>query len=276
MKSDNESAKVQGFSHEQQSQKRLGIHPVGDSVRRALGNQCLLRSKLNLGRTDDPGEREADHFADRVLANHKLGSVSGVDAPRTQPRFNAIERDQAFSVQAKSNAPVASNPAVAVALPNSSGERLSEPTNQFFSQRFGQDFSTVRSHTDGNAAHSARAINAKAFTVGQHIVFGRGQYAPDTKNGKHLLAHELTHTLQQKQFKQTNLIQRNEDATSNNSTNNAANNPPHGIEWNPLELLAYPLSIDIWNDIANHRVDQATLDKIRLQGTEAAALWNAV
>jgi hypothetical protein len=64
--------------------------------------------------------------------------------------------------------------------------------------RFGHNFREVRVHTDAEAAHSARAVNALAYTVGQDIVFGRDQYAPSTSAGTRLLAHELTHVLQQR------------------------------------------------------------------------------
>ena len=63
--------------------------------------------------------------------------------------------------------------------------------------RFGQDFSGVRVHTDDKAAASARAVNARAYTVGRDVVFGAGRYVPGTKAGKELLAHELTHVAQQ-------------------------------------------------------------------------------
>ena len=63
--------------------------------------------------------------------------------------------------------------------------------------RFDQDFSRVRVHTDSKAAETARAVNAQAFTVGQDVVFGAGQYAPDTHGGRRLLAHELAHVVQQ-------------------------------------------------------------------------------
>ncbi len=63
--------------------------------------------------------------------------------------------------------------------------------------RFAHDFSRVRVHTDSKAAESASAVNALAYTVGRYIVFGAGQYVRGTATGKRLLAHELTHTVQQ-------------------------------------------------------------------------------
>src|SRR6185369_18043496 len=73
----------------------------------------------------------------------------------------------------------------------------------FFEPRFVHDFSRVRVHTDARAAESARAVNALAYTVGRDVVFGDGQYAPGTSGGRHTLAHELTHVLQQGGSSQT-------------------------------------------------------------------------
>ena len=78
-----------------------------------------------------------------------------------------------------------------------SGQPLSASDRAFFEPRFGYDFSHVRIHTDAAAARSAREVNALAYTVGRDIVFGAARYAPDTSEGKKLLAHELTHTIQQ-------------------------------------------------------------------------------
>src|SRR5262249_8518847 len=67
----------------------------------------------------------------------------------------------------------------------------------FMEPRFGREFGGVRVHTDERAERSAESVDALAYTVGDHIVFGRGQYSPDSDPGRHLLAHELTHVLQQ-------------------------------------------------------------------------------
>lgn len=77
------------------------------------------------------------------------------------------------------------------------GEPLPQPVRDFFEPRFGHDFSRVRIYADGRAANAASALNAHAFTVGQSIVFGQGEYAPETAQGNKLLAHELTHVVQQ-------------------------------------------------------------------------------
>ena len=93
--------------------------------------------------------------------------------------------------------PATSPPFRALALQPSPGCPLDGATRAFMEPRFGHDFSEVRVHADAAAAESAREINALAYTVGRDIVFGDGQYAPQTLPGQKLLAHELTHVRQQ-------------------------------------------------------------------------------
>jgi hypothetical protein len=83
-----------------------------------------------------------------------------------------------------------------IAVPESGGQPLLGPLQAFFASRMGHDFSGVRVHTDAQAASSAQALNAKAYTAGHNIVFAAGQYAPENPAGKKLLAHELTHVVQ--------------------------------------------------------------------------------
>lgn len=80
---------------------------------------------------------------------------------------------------------------------NSSGQPLDAGTRERMEPRFGRDFSNVRVHTDSRAAESAQAVDALAYTVGRDMVFGAGQYAPETSSGQRLMAHELTHVMQQ-------------------------------------------------------------------------------
>ena len=81
---------------------------------------------------------------------------------------------------------------------HSRGEALDSQQRTFFEGRFGHDFGRVRVHTDAAAAESASAVNASAFTVGHHVVFGRNQFQPGTSVGRELLAHELAHVVQQR------------------------------------------------------------------------------
>ncbi len=112
-----------------------------------------------------------------------------------------LEEEEEEPVQAKraiNHTPaVTSNIEASVNSLKGGGQPLSESTRSYFEPRFGADFSQVRVHTDSKAAETAKSINAKAFTKGKDVVFGTGQYSPGTSSGKRLLAHELTHTIQQ-------------------------------------------------------------------------------
>jgi uncharacterized protein DUF4157/protein-glutamine gamma-glutamyltransferase-like protein len=77
------------------------------------------------------------------------------------------------------------------------GQPLPSSVRNFMDPRFGHDFSHVRVHTDANADEAAQAVNARAFTIGRNVAFAVGQYAPETSTGQRLLAHELTHVVQQ-------------------------------------------------------------------------------
>jgi hypothetical protein len=164
-----------------------GVQPA---LARRIGNrgvQQLLQAKLAIGSTDDPLEREADRVADQVLAGS--GAAHAAAAPL-----------QPLQIQRAAAAP----PAQAGAAPASvervlagAGRPLGAALRQDMEQRFGHDFSQVRIHQDAAAAHSARDVQAQAYTVGSHIVFGAGSYAPGTRAGQHLIAHELAHVVQQ-------------------------------------------------------------------------------
>ncbi|MES0491863.1 MAG: DUF4157 domain-containing protein, partial [Leptospirales bacterium] len=80
---------------------------------------------------------------------------------------------------------------------NGGGKALSPSERSYFDPRFGTSFANVRLHTDSNAAQLSRSVNARAFTTGNNIYFGAGEYSPNSVQGKRLMAHELTHTVQQ-------------------------------------------------------------------------------
>lgn len=91
----------------------------------------------------------------------------------------------------------ASAPPIVHDVLQSPGQPLDHATRAFMEPRFGADFSQVRVHNDGKAAESARSVSALAYTVGSDLVFNSGQFAPDSTTGRQLLAHELTHVVQQ-------------------------------------------------------------------------------
>lgn len=109
------------------------------------------------------------------------------------------KKEQTLQRAAVSAAAPASMPSLVHDVLNTSGQPLAESTRAFMEPRFGYEFSHVRVHADRLANDSAEAVNAHAYTVGSNIVFGAGRYAPGTAAGDALLAHELTHVIQQGQ-----------------------------------------------------------------------------
>ncbi len=107
-------------------------------------------------------------------------------------------------LQRSATAPAPSSfaPPVVHDVLQSAGQSLDLATRASMESRFGHDFSRVQVHTDARAAASAQAVNALAYTVGTNVVFGSGQYAPNTRSGQRLLAHELTHVVQQQNTSQ--------------------------------------------------------------------------
>ncbi|HEX6288338.1 MAG TPA: DUF4157 domain-containing protein [Herpetosiphonaceae bacterium] len=111
------------------------------------------------------------------------------------------EECRSHKIGVQRQATAASGPSIAPPIVHDalqgSGQPLDAATRTFMEPRFGHDFAQVRVHTDAQAAASAQAVSALAYTVGRDIVFAAGQYAPRTTQGQRLLAHELTHVVQQ-------------------------------------------------------------------------------
>jgi hypothetical protein len=159
----------------------------------------ILQPKFTISSPTDAYEQEADQIAHQVMRMsepHQERVNDYGENPISRNKQLDRKRLQTKRVQANDTGDIAAPPIVHEAL-NSSGQPLDPATRAFFEPRFGYDFSRVRVHTDGKAVESARGVAAQAFTVGEHIVFGKSQYAPFDATGQHLLAHELTHVVQQ-------------------------------------------------------------------------------
>lgn len=118
--------------------------------------------------------------------------------PATPPAKVQPKRAALFGVKGKSDlGPGSAVPALVDDVLHSSGQPLDASTRAFMEPRFGHDFSRVRVHTDPQAQDSARIVDALAYTLGNDVVFGAGQFSPATTPGRRLLAHELTHVVQQ-------------------------------------------------------------------------------
>jgi hypothetical protein len=156
------------------------------------GRELLIQRKLEIGAVNDPLEHEADAVADKVVRMPETPFLQRQGAGDEEEVLQKKEVTGDASGAPKSEAP----PIVHDVL-SSPGQALDTTTRTFMESRFGHDFSDVRLHTDAKAAESARAVNAQAYTVGRDVVFGNGQYAPHSPAGQRLMAHELTHVVQQ-------------------------------------------------------------------------------
>ena len=182
----------------------------------ACGGDCprcqTKVASLSVSQPGDSAEVEAD-VAEQVLRMpgpaqaqatvlSKPAQLQRKCAACAPPPHPLIADEEEVSLQAKraTDEPAAVTTDVQTqinGLRQQGGQPLSPSLRTFFEPRFGQDFGAVRVHTSAGAAQSAQAVNAHAYTVGRDIVFAPGQYAPETTAGRRLLAHELTHVIQQ-------------------------------------------------------------------------------
>jgi hypothetical protein len=159
------------------------------------GTAFPIQAKLRVGAPDDEYEREADRVADTIMRMPEGHAAAQRKCAECEEEEERMVRTFAPGRPQRALSPATEN-LIERGL-GSSGHPLHESARRFFEPRFGYDFRQVRVHTDDRAAASARAIEAVAFTVGRDVVFGAGQYAPESARGRHLLAHELTHVVQQ-------------------------------------------------------------------------------
>ena len=182
---------------------------------RADATKAAARSpagNLRVGPSDDAFEREADKVADAVMAGDAATGWSfarmDVDAPLRRKCAECEEEDK--KLQRKPSAPdvaTGAAPSIVQDVLNSPGRPLHPSARQRFERSFGRSFGEVRVHDDGKAAQSAREISALAYTSGRHIVFAGNRYA---QSGDWLLAHELTHVVQQASGAGPSIVRRKE------------------------------------------------------------------
>ena len=173
-------------------------------LQRTIGNRAVtrlvesgaLQARLRVGAPNDIYEQEAERIADQVMGMQEGESAP---APAASPSPGRQEEEPIQARASDTGTPeVTPDLESSINALKSGGQPLPASSRAFFEPRFGADFSRVRLHTDTNAAQTAQALNARAFTTEKDIVLGSGQYSPGTSSGKHLLAHELTHVLQQR------------------------------------------------------------------------------
>jgi hypothetical protein len=186
-----------------------GSTPIGFGQRpRVRGALRGVQAKLKVSQPGDPFEHEADHLAGRIMRMaDSVANAASPQLPSIQRRCAQCEDE----LQRKGDvAAPAEAPAVADDFANlaDGGAPLTAPARSFYEPRFGADFSAVRIHHDQRAAYLARSIGARAFTYRNNIYFNEGEYQPQSAPGRHLLAHELTHVVQQSSGNAPSTLQR--------------------------------------------------------------------
>lgn len=163
-----------------------------------------LQPKSGIGLRHDMKEQQADAMTGKVMGMHSAkgdNSSANKNSLPIQRKCAGCKDEDKQQLQRKEltdNSPAGDQGlGNYIKQLNGGGQPLSKEVKSFFKPRFGCDFSNVKVHSDTVAAKSAQAINAIAYTSGSNIVFNNDQFSPDTDSGKKLLAHELTHVLQQ-------------------------------------------------------------------------------
>jgi hypothetical protein len=175
-----------------------------------------VQAKLKIGQPGDKYEQEADRVAEEVMRMPEphfqrqlepeeeegllqAKQVAEQITPLLQRQVEEEEEEELLQAKEISSQTPEVNSSVESNLNSvrSDGQPLPSSVRGYFEPRFGYDLSHVRVHTTAKAAESARAVNAQAYTLGRDIIFGNGHYSPETSSGRQLLAHELTHVVQQ-------------------------------------------------------------------------------
>lgn len=195
---------------------------LADSHREQLVSMPpLIQSKLTIGQPHDRYEQEADRVAEQVMrmpepqVQRQPEEEGEEELIQTKPLADKITpliqrpiKDVEEKIlQTKENPDlthkVTPDLGSRIQSLKGSGQPLPEANRGFMEREFGIDFNGVRLHTDSDAAQISRELNAEAFTYGRDIYFGAGRYSPGTSSGKRLLAHELTHVVQQQSMEGT-------------------------------------------------------------------------
>jgi hypothetical protein len=197
--------------------RRPSARPAGNQRLQHLLEAGVIRPQLTVNDPDDEYEKEAERVAEAVMRMPEQEPepmeepVEDAPADRIQGMcsrcrrryregkpLNCEECERELQRKPETDGvPVPEGIKQAAAVVREAGKPLSDRTRSFFEDRMGRDLSDVRVHTGEKADRAARAIDARAFTLGSDVVFRSGEYRPNTRAGKQLLAHELTHVLQQ-------------------------------------------------------------------------------
>src|SRR6185503_15117724 len=207
-----------------------------------LGNRGLgeaIQPKSRISEPGDPQEHDANRVADQVMSMD----------PDTRGATRSSLADHSAIHNSQGN-----------------GRRLSPSVRNFFETRFDHNLSHVRIHTGAEAAEASRETDARAFTAGSGVVFGAGEYQPDSYEGRRLIAHELAHVVQGARHGNSSQIMRqpsgakaepetkNDPPASPPKTSPEPVRPESKVDWKFSDLLIYPLFVDVFKDVILKRL----------------------
>lgn len=188
--------------------------------------------------TSSEGKREEEIGEDAVQAKPLLRRNSPlVQRQDLQNDTEVVEDILQPKTSTNGSARGSSNMNTYITALKDRGQPLSPKARAFFEPHFGQNFSRVRVHADSQGAEAAKAIKARAFTIGHNIVFGKGQYAPHSSEGQKLLAHELTHVVQQ-QSPSMRMVQRDLKAYNTSKSEVLSGYTPESMMTHMIKMSA--------------------------------------
>ena len=224
-----------------------------------------IQRKLSIGAVDNPLEHEADAMADQVMRmpeqsfiQRKCAHCEEEEAQR-KPLASFIQKKEAATSNTTSDATHTQ-----IQATRGGGSAMPGNTKSFMESRFGTDFSNVRIHSGGYASQLSKELNAQAFTVGNDIYFNAGKFSPESSEGKRLLAHELTHTIQQKAASPANIKGRSENLLVQKAGDKTKDETAKKIidagkdTRNPIDQRA----IDAVNSIIKNYYDRGLVDSV--------------
>jgi hypothetical protein len=189
--------------HEDNGRKRTADD---DAAVRRPGRRLVIQPKMIVGTVDDPAEREADAIADQTVRRLAAATTAPPQVDRTSDRVRrAPARVQADDL---GGLPASADVEARIQRAAGSGTPLDGTVRRQFQSAMGADLGAVRIHRSPEADRLNTDLRAKAFTAGNDVFFSSGSYAPTSRDGQHLLAHELAHTVQQQPRVRRQVIRR--------------------------------------------------------------------
>lgn len=212
-----------------------------------------IQAKLTIGQPNDRYEQEADRVADKMVnqspvtqpnVQKKCAACTGEEQPKLQrveeeevrakPISVIQKQEEELQTKATNGTSTASSDVTnQISVSKGNGSPLPPSVKDSMESGIGADFSRVRIHTDSRAHDLSARLNAQAFTVGSDVYFNKGKYSPESHSGKHLLAHELTHTVQQGASVQRMIQKQDNDVWEPKGTDSEGytfGRPPHHHE----------------------------------------------